>query len=48
MTKKPVYWEDKNESEIRRCLWFYKDNNEQTFKPYDEKYSKFLEVIKHY
>ena len=39
MAKKPVYWEDKKPSEVRRCLWFYKENNQQRFVPYKEEYS---------
>ena len=29
---------------MKRCLWFYKENNEQRYLPYDEEYSEFLEV----
>ena len=44
MTKRPIYWEEKKESSVRRCLWFYKENNEKQFVPYEEEYSIFLEV----
>lgn len=39
---RPIYW-DGVSVEIKRCLWFYKENNDNRFKPYDEQYSKLLE-----
>ena len=42
--KRPIYWTGKNLEKIRRCLWFYKENNEQTFIPYEQDYSEFLDV----
>lgn len=44
LVKRPVYWKEKNLEKIRRCLWFYKENNEQIYIPYEEEYSEFLEV----
>jgi hypothetical protein len=42
LTKHPIYW-DGETVDIKRCLWFYKENNEQRFKPYDDIYADFLE-----
>ncbi len=41
-TKTPIYWSGES-VEIKRCLWFYKENNEQRFKPYDDVYTEYLE-----
>jgi hypothetical protein len=45
LVKRPVYWEGKA-SDIKRCLWFFKESNEQRYVPYSEDYSEFLE--RHY
>ena len=42
LTRHPIYWEGAS-VEIKRCLWFYKENNEQRYKPYDDEYTEFLE-----
>ena len=44
LVKRPVYWNDNKPSQVQRCLWFYKETNDQRFIPYDEEYSEFLEV----
>ncbi|CAF0706642.1 unnamed protein product [Brachionus calyciflorus] len=44
LERRPVYWQNKKKSEVRRCLWFYKENDELKFQPYLEEYSEFLEV----
>lgn len=41
---RPVYWSEVKASRVRRSLWFYRENNEQQFVPYEEEYSEFLEV----
>ncbi len=45
LVTRPVYWDGKD-LEIKRCLWFYKESNDQRYLPYSEDYSEFLE--KHY
>ena len=46
LSKTPVYWQEvAKSSEVRRCLWFYKESNDQRYLPYEEDYSKFLEVL---
>ena len=44
MTKRPVYWEEAQVSQVRRCLWFHKESSEKSFTPYEQEYSEFLEV----
>lgn len=44
LVKRPIYWNDDKKSFVRRCLWFYKENNDQRYLPYDEEYSEFLEI----
>ena len=44
LRKKAIYWNETKPSEVQRCLWFFKENNEQLFQPYDEEYCQFLEV----
>lgn len=44
MTRRPVYWDEAKVCNVKRCLWFFKENNDQ-FMPYDEDYCEFLEVI---
>lgn len=34
-TKTAAYW-DETPKEVRRCSWFYKNQNESRFRPYDE------------
>jgi hypothetical protein len=46
LKKRAIYWEETKQSEVRRCLWFYKENNEKVFEPYEEEYCEFLEVIR--
>lgn len=41
--KRAVYWTETGVSNVRRCLWFYKESNDQRFLPYEEEYSSFLE-----
>ena len=41
-TRMPIYW-DGDSVEIKRCMWFYKENNEQRFRPYDDVYTEYLE-----
>lgn len=43
LEKRPVYWIESKSSHVCRCLWFYKESNDQRYFPYDEEYSKFLE-----
>lgn len=43
LEKNPVYWSEKKTSNVRRCLWFYKESIDQGFVPYEEEYSAFLE-----
>jgi len=38
-----VYWEEE-ETEVRRCTWFYKGDNDSRFVPYSEDFSDKLEV----
>jgi len=44
LVKNSVYWSEEKASNVRRCLWFYKESNDQRFLPYEEDYSEFLEV----
>ncbi|RNA25641.1 phospholipase DDHD2 isoform X1 [Brachionus plicatilis] len=44
LEKRSIYWEDKNKSEVRRCLWFFKENDDTHYQPYIEEYSEFLET----
>ena len=39
----PVFWEE-DETEVRRCTWFYKGDNDSRFVPYSEEFSDKLEV----
>ena len=48
LEKRPVYWIESKSSHVCRCLWFYKESNDQRYFPYDEEYSKFLEVSNMY
>ncbi|XP_061647021.1 SEC23-interacting protein isoform X2 [Phyllopteryx taeniolatus] len=38
-----VYWEEEN-SEVRRCTWFYKGDTDSRFIPYSEEFSDKLEA----
>lgn len=38
-----VYWEEE-ETEVRRCSWFYKGDADSRFMPYSEDFSEKLEV----
>ena len=38
-----IYWEEPV-SQIRRCTWFYRDDGETRFLPYDEDFADKLEV----
>ncbi|KAJ0004977.1 hypothetical protein NQD34_011191 [Periophthalmus magnuspinnatus] len=38
-----VYWEEEA-TEVRRCTWFYKGDNDSRFIPYSEEFSEKLEV----
>lgn len=38
-----VYWEEEP-TEVRRCTWFYKGDNDSRFIPYSEEFSDKLEV----
>ncbi|KAJ0067250.1 hypothetical protein NL108_015123 [Boleophthalmus pectinirostris] len=38
-----VYWEEEP-TEVRRCTWFYKGDNDSRFIPYSEEFSEKLEV----
>ncbi|KAG7254031.1 hypothetical protein CRUP_016581, partial [Coryphaenoides rupestris] len=38
-----VYWEEE-ETEVRRCTWFYKGDNDSRFVPYSEDFSDKLEA----
>ncbi|CAH1183000.1 unnamed protein product [Ceutorhynchus assimilis] len=38
----PVYWKGAI-SEVRRCSWFYKSNNDRSYMPYDENIATKLE-----
>ncbi|KAM4033722.1 SEC23-interacting protein [Anomaloglossus baeobatrachus] len=40
---KAVYWEEED-SEVRRCSWFYKGDTDSRFIPYSEDFSEKLEV----
>lgn len=40
---KAVYWEEED-SEVRRCSWFYKGDSDSRFVPYSEDFSEKLEV----
>lgn len=44
LEKRTIYWKDNKNSEVRRCLWFFKENDDTCFQPYSEEYSEFLEV----
>ena len=39
----PVFWEE-DETEVRRCTWFYKGDSDSRFVPYSEEFSDKLEV----
>ncbi|XP_008104997.1 SEC23-interacting protein isoform X2 [Anolis carolinensis] len=41
--RKAVYWEEE-QSEVRRCTWFYKGDTDSRFIPYTEDFSEKLEV----
>ncbi|XP_077469307.1 SEC23-interacting protein [Stigmatopora argus] len=41
--RSPVYWEEE-ESEVRRCSWFYKGDADSRFVPYSEEFSDKLET----
>ncbi|XP_042314626.1 SEC23-interacting protein isoform X2 [Sceloporus undulatus] len=41
--RKAVYWEEEH-SEVRRCTWFYKGDNDSRFVPYTEDFSEKLEA----
>lgn len=43
LIRRPIYWDEAKICQVKRCLWFYKENNEE-FMPYDEDYCEFLEV----
>lgn len=38
-----VYWEEEP-TEVRRCTWFYKGDNDSRFAPYSEEFGEKLEV----
>lgn len=40
---KAVYWEEED-SEVRRCSWFYKGDSDSRFVPYSEDFSEKLEA----
>ena len=40
-----VYW-DQGPSEVRRCTWFFKGNDDPRYMPYSETFSDSLEVSK--
>ena len=42
-TRTSVYWEEST-SFVRRCSWFYKEDGESRFLPYDEQAAEKLEV----
>ena len=39
----PVYWED-NPNQVRRCSWFFKNDGDSRFIPYEEDFATELEV----
>ncbi|KAG8435801.1 hypothetical protein GDO86_013661 [Hymenochirus boettgeri] len=41
--RKAVFWEEED-SEVRRCSWFYKGDTDSKFIPYSEDFSEMLEV----
>ncbi|XP_053306305.1 SEC23-interacting protein [Spea bombifrons] len=41
--RKAVYW-DEEDSEVRRCSWFYKGDTDSRFTPYSEEFSEKLEA----
>ncbi|NP_001091152.1 SEC23 interacting protein S homeolog [Xenopus laevis] len=41
--RKAVFWEEE-ESEVRRCSWFYKGDSDSKFVPYSEDFSELLEA----
>ncbi|KAM8923756.1 SEC23-interacting protein isoform 2-T2 [Pelodytes ibericus] len=41
--RKAVYW-DEEDSEVRRCSWFYKGDADSRFIPYSEEFSEKLEL----
>ncbi|KAJ6669026.1 hypothetical protein lerEdw1_007835 [Lerista edwardsae] len=41
--RKAVYWEEE-QSEVRRCTWFYKGDKDSRFIPYTEDFSEKLEA----
>ncbi|KAG8236991.1 hypothetical protein J437_LFUL017112, partial [Ladona fulva] len=38
-----VYWEEKKQTEVRRCSWFYKGPLDSRYTPYDEVFASQLE-----
>ncbi|XP_061140387.1 SEC23-interacting protein isoform X1 [Syngnathus typhle] len=42
-TRSAVYWEEED-SEVRRCTWFYKGDTDSRFTPYSEEFSDKLEA----
>ena len=44
LTLNSIYWDKEEEQRIKRCLWFYKEPNDQRFVPYDQEYCTFLEI----
>lgn len=42
LIRRPIYWDEDKVCNVKRCLWFYKENNEE-YMPYDEDYCEFLE-----
>ncbi|XP_061693189.1 SEC23-interacting protein [Syngnathoides biaculeatus] len=42
-TRSAVYWEEED-SEVRRCTWFYKGDTDSRFIPYSEEFSEKLEA----
>jgi hypothetical protein len=44
MKKRSIYWAQAKEAQVHRCLWFFKENSEHLYEPYDEEYCEFLEV----
>uniref|UniRef100_A0A4W3HKD4 SEC23 interacting protein n=1 Tax=Callorhinchus milii TaxID=7868 RepID=A0A4W3HKD4_CALMI len=41
--RRAVYWEEED-SEVRRCTWFYKGDSDSRFIPYSEEFSEKLEA----
>ncbi len=44
LINRPVYWTEKRVTCVRRCLWFYREETQKDFLPYEEEYSEFLEA----